>query len=44
MNVFREFEDFAQTRPELSRWAIRAEDDNGIVTSVSAVPAEATSP
>jgi hypothetical protein len=41
MTVFREFEAFAKTRPELARWTFRTEDDNGIITSVQAEPAEA---
>jgi hypothetical protein len=33
---FREFLALAETRPELSRWGVRAEDDNGIIESVAA--------
>jgi hypothetical protein len=32
----REFLALAEARPELSRWSIRAEDDNGIIESVAA--------
>jgi hypothetical protein len=35
-SVFRRFEEFAKTRPQLSQWAIQAHDDNGIVQSVTA--------
>ena len=42
--MFRDFVAYAAAhapdRPELSRWAIRAEDDNGIVYSVTAVPSD----
>jgi hypothetical protein len=34
---FREYLAFAQSRPALSRWTVRAEDDNGIVESIHAV-------
>ena len=33
---FREFLALAEARPELSRWGIRADDDNGIIESVAA--------
>jgi hypothetical protein len=39
--VFREFEAFARSRPELSQWRLRAEDDNGIIQSVTAERVEA---
>jgi hypothetical protein len=32
---FREFLAIAEARPELSRWGIRADDDNGIIESVA---------
>jgi hypothetical protein len=33
---FRELLALAQARPELSRWGIRAQDDNGIIESIAA--------
>ena len=33
---FREYLAFAQGRPELSRWGMRARDDNGIIEEVEA--------
>jgi hypothetical protein len=31
---FREYLALAETRPELSRWAVRAADDNGIIEAI----------
>ncbi len=36
--VFREFEAYAETRPELARYRLHAERDNGLVTDVTAEP------
>jgi hypothetical protein len=36
VGFLRDFEAFAAARPELARWAVTAEDDNGIVESLSA--------
>jgi hypothetical protein len=33
---FREYLAFAESRPELSRWAIQAQDDNGIIETIAA--------
>jgi hypothetical protein len=33
-NLFREFQEFGKDRPQLSRWALEAQDDNGIIQSV----------
>jgi hypothetical protein len=33
---FREYLALAETRPELSRWAIRAREDNGIIEAIDA--------
>lgn len=33
---FREYLAFAESRPELSRWAIKAQDDNGIIEAITA--------
>ncbi len=33
---FREYLALAETRPELSRWAVQAPDDNGIIEAIAA--------
>jgi hypothetical protein len=35
---FREYLSLAESRPQLSRWTIRAEDDNGIIETIVAGP------
>jgi len=40
---FREFLAYAETHPELSRWTVRAEDDDGIIESIAAVTHDARS-
>jgi hypothetical protein len=35
---FREYLAYAATRPELSRWVVRVEDDNGMIESIVADP------
>ena len=40
-NVLREFEEYAKGNPYVSQWVIRAEDDNGIIRSVTAERADA---
>jgi hypothetical protein len=36
----RDFTAYAAKRPELSRWLLRAEKDNGIIGAITAEPAE----
>ena len=38
-SLFRNFVRYANDRPKISRWAISAEDENGIVTKVTGSPA-----
>jgi hypothetical protein len=35
LGILRRFEVFAKDRPELAQWTIRAQDDNGIIESVT---------
>jgi hypothetical protein len=42
--VYRDFEAFARKRPDVSRWALRVEDDNGIVRQVTAERSDAQAP
>jgi hypothetical protein len=37
-SLFRNFARYAQDRPQISRWRISAEDENGIVTKVTGSP------
>ena len=41
-SLFRNFARYAQDRPQISRWKISAEDENGIVTEVTGSPASPT--
>ena len=34
-NVFRDFQGFAKTQPSISVWDIRAEEDNGVIRTVT---------
>jgi hypothetical protein len=38
-SLFRNFVNYAKERPHISRWAISAEDENGITTRVTGTPA-----
>jgi hypothetical protein len=38
--LFRDFLAYAESHPRLSRWAVSAKDDNGIVYEITAVPAD----
>lgn len=42
--LFRDFLAYAEGRPHLSRWALEAKKDNGIVTEISAVPVSMSYP
>jgi hypothetical protein len=38
---FRDFLAHAETRPEVARWVVTAEDDNGLIESIAAHPSAA---
>jgi hypothetical protein len=42
--VYRDFEAFARTHPDISRWALRVEDDNGIIRHVTAERSDGQAP
>jgi hypothetical protein len=42
--VLRDFEAFARGRPELSAWSLRAQDDNGIIQTITVERVEASAP
>ena len=35
VGTLRSFESYAKAHPELAQWSIRAQDDNGIIESVT---------
>lgn len=40
VDLFRQFEAYAKTDPRVSHWKLRAEDDNGFIHAVTALPIE----
>lgn len=40
LNFFRDFVEYGRSDPQLARWSLRAEADNGIIELVAAAPAD----